>query len=189
VLALWKSQPSRLFVLSSRSEGQREGHAGPAAVAVLGPDCAAVGLDEASRDRQAEAGAAARTGSRLVRAPQAREHPLGRPWRARAGVDPGELEEVVDKPGEDLGLRPDRLEVLARLGEIVLQRLDHRLQRGERRAQVVARPGDKLATGVEELLDARCHLVERGAELAKLSRPRLRRAGTQIAGGETRRGG
>jgi len=40
-----------------------------------------------------------------------------------------------------------------RLGEAVLQRLDHRPQGGERRAQVVARPGDELAARVEELLE------------------------------------
>ena len=61
------------------------------------------------------------------------------------------------------------------VGEAVLDRLEHRLHRGERRAQVVARPGDELAACVEEPLDARRHRVERRAELGELARPACRR--------------
>src|SRR5204863_4934382 len=68
--------------------GQRKGesHPGTAAPAVLGPDRAAVGLDEPLRDRKSEARAAARAGSRVVVAPEALEHPLRRARRQAVAV-------------------------------------------------------------------------------------------------------
>jgi hypothetical protein len=59
-----------------RRERQRKGDAGPAFAAVLGPDSAAVRMDEALRDREAQTGAAAGTSPGLVVAPEALEHPL-----------------------------------------------------------------------------------------------------------------
>ena len=73
------------------------------------------------------------------------------------------------------------------LDEPVLERLEHRLHVRERGAQVVARPGDELAACVEELLEARRHLVERAGEVGHLGRPRLRSADGEIAMGEPRR--
>jgi hypothetical protein len=53
----------------------------------------------------------------------------------------------------------------------------------------VAGPGDELATGVEEVLEVRRHLVEGRAELVQLARPGLRGAGAQVAAGESLRRG
>ena len=61
--------------------------------------------------------------------------------RERAGVDARELEQIVDEEPSVAPARASRAGIL-RLGEAVLEGLDHRLHRGERRAEVVARPGD-----------------------------------------------
>ena len=83
----------------------------------------------------------------------------------RAGVDPGQLEQVVDerapsgrsRPGSAGGTRrPSRV-----VDHAVLQRLGHRAQPGQRRAQVVRHPGDQLAA-------AGLHLP---FPLARLGRP------------------
>ena len=50
-------------------EREREGHAGPAFAAILGPDRAAVRAHEPLRDGEADAGAAGRARPRLVVAP------------------------------------------------------------------------------------------------------------------------
>src|SRR5581483_6386179 len=252
--------------------------ASAAARAVLGPDAAAVRLDEPARDRQTEPGAAA--APRGIAAPEAVEHPFfgfgreavarvldadadgvlrlrpyeygdgpvgGRvPERVRqqvvehaldlvrgaehgpdavldprlqldaprerlrleaaqarvdergerrlaelqrqcARVDPCELEQIVDERAQGVDLAAHRRDVVARLHESVLDGLEHRLQRRERRPQVVARPGDELAAGVEQLLDSLGHLVERRAELGELARAGLRRARRQLAAREAGR--
>ena len=66
-----------------------------------------------------------------------------------AGVDPGELEEVVDHPHHPVDLGAD-LPVVARrvLGQAVLQRLGHGPHPGQRTAQVVGDPRDQLAPGL-----------------------------------------
>src|SRR5207248_11607952 len=107
----------------------------------------------------------------------------------RARVDPCKLEEVVDEERQGLELLADRRQVLVRGGEAVLERLDHRPQRGERSPQVVARPGDELAARVEELLDARGHLVEGSAQLEELARPGLGGARAEVAAREPSGGG
>ena len=89
--------------------------------------------------------------------------------REQPRVDPRELEEVVDELPEHVDLLAHRRQVVLRLGEPVLDRLEHRLQRGERRPQVVARPGDELPASVEQLLDVARHLVERGSQLRELA--------------------
>ena len=73
--------------------------------------------------------------------------------RERAGVDPRQLEQVVDERRERPHLLAQRRQVVVGGREAVLDRLEHRLHRGDRRAQVVARPGDELAPRVEELLE------------------------------------
>ncbi len=103
-----------------------------------------------------------------------------------AGVDAGELEEVVDEEPERPHLLPHRREVALGLGQAVLERLEHRLHRGERRPEVVARPGDELAPGVEESLDVGRHLVERGRQIGELGGPALGRPRREIAAGERR---
>ena len=69
------------------------------------------------------------------------------------GVDPGQLEEVVDHPHHPVDLGAD-LAVVARrvVGHPVLERLGHRAQPGQRRAQVVGDPGDQLAPRLLEPL-------------------------------------
>jgi len=60
------------------------------------------------------------------------------------------------------------------VGEPVLDRLEHRRDRRDRRAEIVACGGDELAACIEEALEVRGHLVERAAELRELAggRPR-----------------
>src|SRR5439155_27065841 len=89
-----------LIVRRAPLRRKREADPRAAARAVLGPDAAAVRLDEAARDRQPEAGTAAAARSGCVAAPEAVEHPphgLGRealarvldrePHLRRAGLD------------------------------------------------------------------------------------------------------
>ena len=70
------------------------------------------------------------------------------------------------------------------LGEPVLDRLEHRLHVRERRAQIVARPGDQLAPRVEEPLERRPPCVEGTCELGDLRRAVLGGACGQVAAGE-----
>ena len=93
----------------------------------------------------------------------------------RSGVDLRELEEVVDHRRQRPCLLLERRQRLGRLHEAVLQRLQHRLDIGERGAEVVARPGDELPAGVEEPLEVDGHLVERRGEVVD-----LRRADAQV---------
>ena len=82
-----------------------------------------------------------------------------------------------------------RREVLLRRGETVLDRLEHRRDRGDGRPQVVARGGDELAPSVEEAFEAAGHRVERPAQLGELTRASLGCARAEVAGGERRRCG
>ena len=109
--------------------------------------------------------------------------------RERAGVDSGELEEVVDERSERLHLLPHRGQVAIGLGDPVLDRLEHRLERCKRRAQVVARPRDELPPGVEELVEVDGHLVEGARELVQLGGPLLGRPRAQVPAGDGRRRG
>ena len=130
--------------------------------------------------------ASARRRRRRARSPRparSRRH-LPQLERERAGVDPGQLEEVVDELAQVADLVVHAGQVLVGRREAVLERLDHRLQGGEGRAQVVARVGDELAPGVEEPLELARHLVEGGPQLGELGGPVLRRARAQVAGGE-----
>ena len=104
-----------------------------------------------------------------------REHP---------GVDPGQLEEVVDQRRERAHLLAQRREVVVGGGEAVLDRLEHRLHRRDRGAEVVARPGDELPARVEELLERGGHGVEGRGELRDLPGALDRGPRRQIAGGE-----
>ncbi len=51
----------------------------------------------------------------------------------------------------------------------------------------MARGCDELAAGIEEGLEARCHVVERAAEVGELTRSGVRRTGGEVAGGDRRR--
>ena len=81
-------------------------------------------------------------------------------------------------------LLAERGQVLVGLGEPVLDRLEHRLHRRERRAEIVARPRDELPAGVEEPLEACRHLVERAARGRRARRAALGRARAQVAARE-----
>src|SRR5437764_5092805 len=79
-------------------QGKRDARA--AAEAVLGPDRPAVRLHEPLRDGEAETGAAARPRPRVVRPPEALEHPLGGPGREAVPV-------VLDRDDHAIGVRLD----------------------------------------------------------------------------------
>src|SRR5438132_6116324 len=89
----------RLTLSGCRRKRQREGDSGAPTAAVFGPDRASVSLDQAPRDRQAEARAATGTGSRYVLAPEAVEHALG---RSRRETGAG----VLDRDDHVIGVRP-----------------------------------------------------------------------------------
>ena len=107
--------------------------------------------------------------------------------RQNPGVDPRQLEQVVDEEGEHADLLPQCRQVVGRVGQAVLERFEHRLHVGERRAQVVTRPCDELAPGVEQLLDVVCHLVERRREIGDLRGAGLRRASCEVTACESAR--
>ena len=102
----------------------------------------------------------------------------------RAGLDPAELEEVVDELGEDAYLVSERGEVVRGLRETVLQRLEHRLHVREWRAEVVTGPGDELPAGVEDPRQGVAHLVEVARERRDLRGAVLRSAGGEVAARE-----
>jgi hypothetical protein len=64
--------------------------------------------------------------------------------RERAGVDSRELEEVVDEETQRAHLFAQGRQVAVGWGEAVLEGLQHRLHRGQRGSEVVARPRHKL---------------------------------------------
>ncbi len=65
-----------------------------------------------------------------------------------AGVDPGQFEQIVHKGRHPVGLHPDPAVVVRDrirvADDAVLQRLGHRAEAGQRRAQVVRDPGDQF---------------------------------------------
>jgi hypothetical protein len=78
---------------------------------------------------------------------------LGRGLEAQApGLELSEREQVGDEPAEPVGLDLHRVdEVVADLGHVfgpVLEQLEHALERGDRRAHLVARIGDEAALRV-----------------------------------------
>ena len=77
----------------------------------------------------------------------------------RLELDARERQEVVDQPRHAVGLRlHDVEEPLARLRVVAggtLQRLDEAGQRGERRAQLVARIGDEIGAHLLDALERR----------------------------------
>ena len=101
-----------------------------------------------------------------------------------AGVDSGELEQVVDEQRQCPHLFAQCRQVVLGLDQAVLDRLEHRLHRGEWRAQVVACPCDQLPSRVEDLLDALGHRVERGRELFDLGGAAVRRACAEVTAGK-----
>src|SRR5437016_1732676 len=84
--------------------------------------------------------------------------------RERTRVDARKLEQILDERRQTARLLLERREVLGDVRELVLDGLEHRRDRRDRRAQVVARGGDELTSRVEEALDVRRHVVERASE-------------------------
>ena len=77
---------------------------------------------------------------------------------------------------------------MAGLGEAVLEGLEHRSHRRDRRPQIVAGPCDELAPGVEDQLHLLGHLVERPGEPRELLRAILAGPNGEVAGRDLRRG-
>ena len=102
-------------------------------------------------------------------------------------VDSGQLEQVVDERAQPAGLIAQRPDVLGGLGDAVVDRLEHRRDRSDRRAEVVARGSHQLPLGVEERLEARGHVVERAAEVGELARTGRGRAHAEVARRDERR--
>ena len=93
---------------------------------------------------------------------------LGR-QRDRPGLQPREVEQLLDEPPEPLGLGEcdlDRLRVGGRdaVGEV----LEHRPQRADRRPQLVRDVGDEVAAHPLDVREVGGHRVEGARELADL---------------------
>ena len=142
---------------------------GSAGSAVTSTSCS---TSPPSRTPRARATESAPASASLTRSPSATGCGLS---AQHAGVDPGELEEVVDHPHHpvDLGAHL-RVVTAGVVGEAVLQRLGHRPQAGQRRAQVVGDPRDELAP---RLLQApvRGRGTRRASRWSAGARPRARR--------------
>jgi hypothetical protein len=99
---------------------------------------------------------------------------LGHPDRLdvqgrHAGVDAGEVKEVLDQPAEPLGLVERRLQSgRIRLGDAVDEVLEDCTQRGQRRSQLVRDVGDQLASLAIDGGEVLGHPVERPSQLTHL---------------------
>ena len=89
--------------------------------------------------------------------------------RHAAGLEPGEVEQLLHQPTEPFDLRQHRAQRLGVGGlDAVDQVLEDRLQRGDRCAQLVADVGDEIAAHAIGLGELGRHLVERTRERADL---------------------
>ena len=89
--------------------------------------------------------------------------------RQRARLEAGEIEELLHEAAEPFDLRQHRRERLGvGLVHTVDDVLEHGLQRGDRRAQLVAHVGDEVAAHAVGLGELGGHLVERPGERADL---------------------
>ena len=89
------------------------------------------------------------------------EGDLARGQRQGSGFDAGKLEQVVDHAGEPTDLGADLPVVAVRVdGYAVLQRLGHRVQSCEGRAQVVRDPGHELAARLIQRVLPRARLLQ-----------------------------
>ena len=114
-----------------------------------------------------------------------------------SGLDPGELEEIVDQVAEDGDVGADLRQVaVARLTgrDAVVDRLDQQPQRGERRAQVVRGGGDELRRASSMSRLERSSIASRTASaVARAAAPRgdhhEKDLGRPPSGGDRYRGG
>ncbi len=98
--------------------------------------------------------------------------------RQRARLEAGEVEELLHQPAEPLDLGEHRAQRLrVGLADAVDEVLEHGLQRGDRRAQLVADVGDEVAAQPVGLGELGRHLVERARERADLVVRHRRRPG------------
>ncbi len=99
-----------------------------------------------------------------------RFHPeLGALQRDRARLEAGEIEQLLDQPTEPLDLREHGLEGLGiGRGHAVDEVLEHDLERGDGRAELVGHVGHEVAPHPVGLGQLRGHLVERPGQFADL---------------------
>jgi hypothetical protein len=102
----------------------------------------------------------------------------------RTGVDSRQFEEIVDEPSEILDLLSDCGEVMLGRSQPIFDRLEHRLDRGERRTEVVTCPGHQLPACVEETLEVASHLVEGRGKLGEFGGAYPGGTCTEVAGRE-----
>ena len=89
--------------------------------------------------------------------------------RQRARLEAGEVEQLLHEPAEALDLGEHRAQRLGiGVADAVDEVLEHGLQRGDRRAQLVAHVGDEVAAQAVGLGQLGRHLVERAGERADL---------------------
>ena len=89
--------------------------------------------------------------------------------RLGAGVDPGQVQQLAHQPAEPLGLRQRDLQGgRVRVGHAVDQVLQDRVQRRDRRPQLVADVRDELAPVAVGGLEVGGHPVEGAGQLADL---------------------
>ena len=115
------------------------------------------------------------------------EGQLGRP-----GVEPGDLEQVVDHPGEAPEVAVEEVErTLCPRGELVAVALDHRDgggQGGEGRPQLVAHVGGEPGLPLDAVLEVGGHPVERRGQLLEIGVVAGIDAGVELAVGDGHRG-
>ena len=87
----------------------------------------------------------------------------------RTGLHTAQIQQEGDEVGETLRLGEDALQIGGSgLGDAVGHVLDHRLQSGNGRAQLMAHIGDHVAAHFIGMLEFAGHLVERASQLADL---------------------
>ena len=91
------------------------------------------------------------------------------PQRQRAALQPRQVEQLLDEPAEPLGLAQRRAQRggIGRL-DAVDEVLQQRLQRADRRAQLVRDVGDEVAAHAVDVGQLGGHRVERAGQLADL---------------------
>ncbi len=103
----------------------------------------------------------------------------------RVRVELRQFEQIVHQGRHRPNLVVYRRDIVLRRDESVVDRLEHRLQGGERSAEVVAGPGHQLPAGVEQPLEACGHLVDSGGEVGELGRRGCGCPEVEAAGGES----
>ena len=102
--------------------------------------------------------------------------------RHRAGLEPGEVEELLDQPAQALDLLEHRVEGLGiGVGDAVDEVLEDGLERGDGRAQLVRHVGDEVAPHAVGFGEVGGHPVERPGQLTDLVARRRTHAAVVVA--------